>query len=403
MPSPAMIPWAQLRAASFGRLKTRVCHRAVSSEAPARADFVIVGAGFAGLATAAALVAQGARDIVVLEAEAIPGKHGSGRNAAMARRVIEDDVLARLATRSVALIGTMEQTRGELLARHGGLLIGDERAADTLLASASVIPALARDTLRLTRADAVAKVPALLGADFEAAVWSSRCGVADIHALLTRYIDRARAGGVRLLLRAPVQRVETDANGIAAVHTRQGRIATRTVVNAAGFGANPVAALAGLGPLPFDPVRRHLFVTTPTTLIAPDAPFVWNVTDGYYVRPEGAGLLMCACDETSWAPEDPPVDPTALGTLAAKFHRLVPGLRDAEPTRGWAGLRVMTPDGRFVIGPDPRLSGFFWVAGLGGHGMTTSAGVGEIAAQGILDGEVPAPYARAFAPERFLQ
>ena len=60
-------------------------------------------------------------------------------------------------------------------------------------------------------------------------------------------------------------------------------------------------------------------------------------------------------------------------------------------------------DGRFVIGPDPDLGGLFWVAGLGGHGMTTSAGVGELAARGLVEGALPSPYREAFDPGRFTR
>ena len=70
--------------------------------------------------------------------------------------------------------------------------------------------------------------------------------------------------------------------------------------------------------------------------------------------------------------------------------------------RGWAGLRTLTPDGRFVIGADPRLEGFTWVAGLGGHGMTTACGVGELGALAVLGSDLGAPYRDAFAPLRFV-
>ena len=46
-------------------------------------QFVIIGAGFAGAATAYHLTRRGLTDIVVLEQESIPGFHSSGRNAAM--------------------------------------------------------------------------------------------------------------------------------------------------------------------------------------------------------------------------------------------------------------------------------------------------------------------------------
>ncbi len=373
---------------------------AMAPPLPQRADVVVVGAGFAGLATAASLVELGVRRVVVLEAEPIPGKHGSGRNAAMARRLIEDDVLSRLAVRSVARMGELGNGT-PLVRRVGGLLVGEGDALDALARIAAAVPELAAEVERLD-ADAVrALVPALAGADLAGGILTPGCGVTDIHALLGAFADRARAGGATTFLRTPLTGIRVAGGRVVAAETPHGVIATEQLVNAAGFAANPVAAFAGLAPLPLVPTRRHLFVTAPWGGLDRAAPFVWNVSAGYYFRPEGTGLLLCACDGTAWPPEDPPTDPGAREALAAKFDAAVPGLREVRPTRGWAGLRVMTPDHRFVIGADPRLTGFFWVAGLGGHGMTTSAGVGEIAARGLVDGAVPAPFGAAFAPDRF--
>jgi glycine/D-amino acid oxidase-like deaminating enzyme len=61
----------------------------------------------------------------------------------------------------------------------------------------------------------------------------------------------------------------------------------------------------------------------------------------------------------------------------------------------------LTPDGRFVIGWDGRIENFFWVAGLGGHGMTTSSAVGELAADLLLGGA--GKKSEPFSPERFVR
>ena len=45
-------------------------------------DIAIVGAGIAGASLAAELVALGARDVLLLEAEDRPGYHTTGRSAA---------------------------------------------------------------------------------------------------------------------------------------------------------------------------------------------------------------------------------------------------------------------------------------------------------------------------------
>src|SRR5258705_12389991 len=59
-------------------------------------EFVIVGAGFAGAATAYHLTRRAVRDVLLIEQESIPGFHSSGRNAAMMRQCVPDPDLATL-------------------------------------------------------------------------------------------------------------------------------------------------------------------------------------------------------------------------------------------------------------------------------------------------------------------
>ncbi|MGM0578716.1 MAG: NAD(P)/FAD-dependent oxidoreductase [Myxococcota bacterium] len=371
---------------------------------PTRADIVIVGAGFAGAATAAALVRRGFERVRILEAEPIPGQHGSGRNAAMARRVIADPLMSRLAVDSVEGMHDLERRRDlRFYDRVGGIILGDEEDLAPLREAAAAVPELGRTVEVLPVEDAALRIPLLEGAAAPLALRSRDCGVVDIHALLSALLDEAREGGATLHLGTEVTGVETRDGRVTGVETNHGTFPCDVLVNAAGFRVHAIAEMAGARPVPIQPVRRHLFVTASLPEVQRDWPFVWDVTHGVYFRPEGAGLLMCACDETPWPPADPPTDPAERERLAEKFSEYVPALDDARPTRSWAGLRVMTPDDRFVVGPDPEVEGLFWVAGLGGHGMTTSCGVGEIAAQGIETGRVPAPYDEGFAPGRFQE
>jgi glycine/D-amino acid oxidase-like deaminating enzyme len=146
--------------------------------------------------------------------------------------------------------------------------------------------------------------------------------------------------------------------------------------------------MSGVQSVPLRPRRRHIFVTKPLDWVPPDWPFIWDISSEVYFRPEEGGLLFSPCDEGEPGDRDSDAsDPVARDALSGKLERQFPGLRDLPVARSWSGLRTLTPDGRFVLGPDPAIDGFFWVAGLGGHGVTCSHALGELAAELVLHPE----------------
>ena len=44
----------------------------------------------------------------------------------------------------------------------------------------------------------------------------------------------------------------------------------------------------------------------------------------------------------------------------------------------WAGLRSFVADKNLVVGYDPKVEGFFWLAGQGGYGLQTAPAMAEI-------------------------
>jgi D-arginine dehydrogenase len=349
------------------------------------ADVVIIGAGFAGAATAYHLVARGARDVLVLEREAIAGVHASGRNAALAFLALADAAEARLALEGGRFIANPPAgfCDASLFRRTGSLLVAGAAGLPQLRA-------LQHDTDRrlgaevIDAAQAARRVPALRDAPFTGAFWNPADGVVDIHALLQGYLAGARRGGARIEYRQTITAVRASGGQVTGVETDGDTIATRCVVNAAGAWAGEVGNLAGVGSRTLTPRRRHLFQTAVDLGIDRNWPFVWHNDIDVYFRPEGDGLLMSPCDATAHPPREPMVDEAAQRLLAEKLTRAFPTLASARVISAWACLRTFARDERFVIGRDPELDGFIWVAALGGHGMTTSAAVGRLGAAAVL-------------------
>ena len=350
------------------------------------ADVVIIGAGFAGASTAYHLVRRGVRNVLVLEREVIAGVHASGRNAALAFQALSDPAEARLAVEGTRFIATPPDgfAAASLLRRCGSLLVAGADGVPRLHSAQHAARELGIDSEVITRDEAARRVPVLAGAPFAGAFWNPHDGVVDIHALLQGFLAGARSGGARIEYGRTITGVQVHRGRVEAVETDRETVSAGAVVNAAGAWAGTIGALAGTGTRTLAPRRRHLFQTHVDVPVARDWPFVWHNDVDVYFRPEGDGLLMSPCDATPHAPQEPVVDAAAVQLLADKIVRAFPSLASARIASAWACLRTFARDERFVIGRDPDVEGFTWVAALGGHGMTTSPAVGRLGAAAVL-------------------
>ncbi|MCO5166361.1 MAG: FAD-binding oxidoreductase [Planctomycetes bacterium] len=346
----------------------------------------VVGGGVAGLATAWWLARRGHR-VTLVEREAGPGVHASGRNAGLVRHVVTDPAALELGRRGAALLfdPPPDLAPAPLARRTGSVLLAGSREAPALLrAAADARAAGVAVDVREASGEAphgVAPAPGMV------AVSTPGDGLARPEAVVEALLRACARAGVDARLGREA-RVVTAAGQVAGLAAGDDEVACDVVVDAAGPWASALAERAGGAALPLASLRRHLFVATGRPP-AP-APWVWDTERGLYARPwtlTGAGdapaLLLCACDEDPRPPEDALVEPDARARLAATLQRAAPGLLDLEVRLAWAGLRTFAPDRRFVVGWDPRLAGLFWVAALGGHGLTSALAVGDLAARAV--------------------
>lgn len=357
------------------------------------ADVAVLGAGFAGVTTALHLARRRSGKVVLLEKEEVPGLHSSGRNAGMVRQVTSVETLSALARKGAAHIRAEAQAAGsvegaKLFRPTGSLLVAGGPKAAQLERDISRALAAGVKVERLDRGEAVRRFNILKDASFEVACLCATDGVVDLQALMDRYVRAAESAGVHVLLSAHVVEVILKRGRIHGVRAGALEVHAPLLVSAAGPWAQEIGRMAGAEPMPLAPRRRHIFVTRPLDWVPPDWPFIWDISTEVYFRPELGGLLLSPCDEGEPEPKDSrAVVPGVLETLQKKLQAQFPSLVGLPQANAWSGIRTLTPDGCFVLGPDPRLEGFFWVAGLGGHGVTASHAIGELAADLILHPE----------------
>ncbi|MFQ5983625.1 MAG: NAD(P)/FAD-dependent oxidoreductase, partial [Woeseiaceae bacterium] len=323
----------------------------------------------------------------------------SGLNAAILRTVGEDPLITEICIRSSALLRRPPESFSttSLVDPCGLLLVANSERAqelhDWVRAAGSHVQA---EPITIDRFRQLA--PHFAG-EIASAFYFPHEGRLDIAALCQGF-SRFPPGAVEVRTTTSVRELARQRNRIVGVRLDDGeQILASTTVLAAGGWAGQLGAAVG-SRVRLRPTRRHLAVTAPDTRVNASWPVVWSLGDAFYCRPESRGMLLCACDEESVDPDDCRPSMAVCEAIAEKTTQLLPDYADAQVAHLWCGMRTLSEDGRFVVGFDPDLSGLFWVAGLGGHGMVCAFEIGRLAADVLTNTVTDERLAKAFDPAR---
>ena len=367
-------------------------------------DYVIAGAGIAGASLAWELARRGAGSILLMEREILAGQHASGRNAALALQNVEDEINGFIARYGARFYSDPppDLVPAPGFRRTGSLLLHPAGAGpESLEVAIERARRCGLDVRRWTPEETLRRIPILNPERISDGAWCPEDGVVEIYGLLQSLLRSAEDRGVQVLRATSVLAIESDGRRATGVTTTVGRVAARIVINAAGAWAGPLAAPLGLT-VPLRPTRRHIVITRSSPEIDPTWPFVWDLARPFYFRPDSGGLLMCPCDVEDSPGCDETVDPRRIAETSALAADLIPSVTSLGVAHVWAGIRTLTPDDRFVIGFDPRLKGYFWMAGFAGHGIVGAPAASKIGADLLLEGRTDLLDAALLAPERFF-
>lgn len=367
-------------------------------------DVIVLGAGMAGASIAAELAPH--RRVLLLEREDQPGRHTTGRSAAMFFESYGNATVRGLTRASRAFLEQPPEGFAELplMGPRAALFVAGQEALPRLLAMIDA-PDAAPTLRRLSPAQTLALVPILRPeAVAGGALDDSGCDM-EVAAILQGYLRLVRRGGAQVVL-GGADLLLQRAGGLWTVDSRAGRFQAPVVVNATGAWADELARQAGAQPVGLQPMRR-----TAMTIPAPQGhdtrhwPMVIDIDETVYFKPDAGQMLLSPANEDPMPPCDVAPEELDIALAVHRFEELttVPVKRIAHR---WAGLRSFVADRSPVAGWDPRAEGFFWLAGQGGYGIQMAPALARAAAAMLLGQALPADIAaqgvtpQALSPDR---
>jgi len=349
-------------------------------------DALIIGGGMAG-ASCGYFLADDAR-VVLLEREEQAGYHTTGRSAALFYESYGNAVIRRItrATRGFLESPPDGFATGPILGPRGMLTVATEDLVTRLDAQSSQEVGPRTEALE---GDALFALAPFLRRDrIVKGVYEPDAMDIDVNALLQGFLRGLRAKGGRTVTDAEVLSLARD-GAVWRVETRAGTFEAPVVINAAGAWCDSLAALAGVPPVGLVPKRRTAFTFDPPA--GADVarwPGVDLVDESWYVIPNAGRVLGSPADETPSEPCD--AQPDEYDVAVAVDRIMTDTSFDIRRLASrWAGLRSFVADKSPVVGFDPEAEGFLWLAGQGGYGIQTSAGMGRLSAALALGRGVP--------------
>jgi D-arginine dehydrogenase len=363
-------------------------------------DFIVIGAGIGGASIAYWLSKQ-AR-VVVLESEAQPGYHSTGRSAALFMESYGPDQVRALTRASIGFFKSPPAgfCDHDLLSPRGAFVFaapGQEAELDAHEASARETSSVVE---RLDAQAALAFLPVLRPGQVIGGVLEKDAADIDVDALLQGFLRGTRQHGGGTVYDAAVTGMRRQGD-MWEVTTPKGVYRAPVVVNAAGAWADGIARMAGADPVGLVPKRRSAFIFTPPEDVQSSHwPLFLDVLQSFYIKPDAGMLLGSPCNADPVQPHDVQAEELDIAIAIDNIERLTT-LRIRRPTHVWAGLRSFVADGELVGGYDPKVPGFFWAAGQGGYGIQSAPGAGCYYASVLLgEGASPALASFGFDPAR---
>ncbi len=367
----------------------------VGDDLPRQADLVIIGGGIIGCA-GAFYASKAGLSTVVLERRDALGSWTTAASEECFRAQFDEPENVQMMLESIDVFERFAEITGladwDIHLRQQGYLFMTAGDPDAVRARVEKQRGCGLSDVEFLDGDEVRYRFPTAGPEVTAASWRAKDGWLSAHELTYGF---AKSSAAMFALRTEAKGITTDSEGVSAVVTNRGTVATRRVMISAGPFAAVVASWLGIN-LPLVNLRRQKAVIGRVPQVPRNAPMTIDNDTGAYWRPEvdGAALGWALPEEPTPASENVPTDWTFPAIVLEGAARLTPFWNDVAETLTQdnvflsAGQYTCSPDNKPIIGPSACVNGLYFNLGYAGHGIMASPGGSRLAIDLLLHPEL---------------
>ena len=361
---------------------------------------LVIGGGAIGLSVTYHLTRRGITDILLLERNQLTS--GTTWHAAGIVGPLRSTVnMTRLASYALDVFPALEEETGMSTGyrRTGGYWLAREQARLDELHRIADLGLTQGLQPRIIPAQDI-HLPGLDLSDHLAALYVPEDATVNPVDLCMAYAKGARRGGAEIREGVRVAGLTVEKGRSTGVRLDDGTIVNAdTVILCTGAWSRKIAASVGV-PLPLQAVEHMYVVTEPVTGLPDPFPVIRDLDHGIYVKGDAGRLVIGGFepDAKCWDPYSPEGDRAFLelaedwdqfGPFMDAALDLLPDLEHVGIQRFMNGPESFTNDTRPLIGEAPQVDRLFVAAGMNSVGVMSSAGIGRILADWVVDGHPP--------------
>ncbi len=343
-----------------------------------KADFLIIGSGMAGMSAAFRLSKHG--KVIVLEKESMLGYHTTGRSAAFFTENYGNNIIRSITKASRYFLENPPSCfkNDQLMTQYGGsLFIANKNQSNLVDKELEYAKSVSANVFEIDKKEVMNMVPIIKEKYLDRALHEPDSKVMDVDLIHQGYARGLKDNDGKIIFNSEVSSISKH-NNLWNVKTHNNEFTSPIIINAAGAWCDEIAILANCKPLNLSPKRRTVIIFEDTSnLNTSKWPVVIDIEDNFYFKPEAGKILASPADETDSPPCDSQPEEIDIAITIDRIEYAT-NFKVKKIDHKWAGLRSFFPDRTPVVGEDPDMTGFYWLAGQGGYGIQTSPGISKI-------------------------